>query len=149
MWGFVGPTHARFANFLVGPGTFLRDLPRLLEAAPSTSAGHSSAGGWAVLLMLTLVAVQAGTGLFLTDDIFYAGPYNSVVSSSTAGSLANVHHLNFNLLQAVVALHLFAIGWYRWRKRTPLTAAMLHGHKQLPAGQEQERIESSKLWLAL
>ncbi len=143
IWGLVGTRHARFADFLRGPGPTLANAKRLFTRTPSNYAGHTPIGGWSVMLMLTLVAVQAGTGLFLTDDIFYAGPYNGVVSSATAGTLAQIHHLNFNLLQAVVVLHVAAVAWYRWGKGTHLVAPMLHGRKLDvdPA----EAIDSSKL----
>ena len=70
-------------------------------------------------------------GLFhLSDDIFYAGPYNAVVSSATAGQLEQLHHLNFTWLQILVALHLSTMLWYRLRKGQNLVGVVLNMVKQ-------------------
>ena len=149
IWGFVGPRHARFSNFMSGPAGTITALRQLLSRRPGTDAGHSAIASWPVLAMLLLVAAQAATGLFISDDIFYAGPYNGVVSSATAGKLAGVHHLNFNLLQTMVLLHLGAVGWYRLGKKTDLLGPMLHGRKHLPTEQLEQAIDSSRTGVAL
>ncbi len=128
-WGLAGTRYSRFSSFRLGPKVLLQKIPELYSKKQSNSAGHSETGAWATVLLLTLVTIQAGTGLFISDDIFYAGPYNPVVSGSTAGMLAYVHHINFNILQAAVALHLAAIAWYAWRKKENLLSPMLHGNK--------------------
>jgi len=149
VWGFVGPRHARFSSFLSGPAATITSLRQLFSRQPRAGAGHSAIASWSVLAMLLLVATQASTGLFISDDIFYAGPYNGVVSSATAGQLAGIHHLNFNLLQAMVLMHLCAVGWYRLGKKIDLVGPMLHGHKQLPAELLEQAIDSSRTGVAL
>lgn len=149
IWGFIGPRHARFSSFLRGPATSITSLKQLFSRQPGADAGHSAIASWSVLALLLLVAAQASTGLFISDDIFYAGPYNGVVSNATAGKLAGVHHLNFNVLQAMVLLHLCAVGWYRLGKKTDLVGPMLHGHKQLPAELSDQAIDSSRTGAAL
>ena len=149
IWGFIGPRHARFSSFLRGPATSITSLKQLFSRQPGADAGHSAIASWSVLALLLLVAAQASTGLFISDDIFYAGPYNGVVSNATAGKLAGVHHLNFNVLQAMVLLHLCAVGWYRLGKKTDLVGPMLHGHKQLPIELIDQAIDSSRTGAAL
>ena len=78
-------------------------------------------------MLLLLVTIQAVTGLFIGDDIFWFGPYNPAVSGDTAGTLAQIHHLNFTALQVFVGLHLVAIAWYFLRKRENLILPMLTG----------------------
>ena len=146
VWGFVGPHHARFSSFMRWPWHALRELPELMSTQTSNRAGHSHLGGWSIAVMLALVGIQAGSGLFITDDIFYAGPYNPAVSSDTAGTLAQVHRINFQLLQAMVSLHILIIVWYRWRKHTNLLAPMLSGLKSIDAA---DAIPSSKLLAGL
>ncbi len=146
LWGFVGTRHALFKNFVRGPSSTFENLQSIFKRSPSAYAGHTPLGGWSVILMLILVAVQAGTGLFISDDIFWSGPYNGVVSSSTAGTLAQIHHLNFTALQIVVALHIAAIIWYRLGKNTRLVGPMVHGRKTL--ADNSEAIESSRWPLA-
>ncbi|MEQ9452611.1 MAG: cytochrome b/b6 domain-containing protein [Pseudomonadales bacterium] len=131
IWGICGTPYARFTTFIKSPLKALKELGQLASAKPTLSPGHSATGGWATVVLLLLIAIQATTGLFVSDDIFYAGPYNPVVSSDLAGRLAYIHHLNFSVLQGFVALHIFIIAWYQLRKGENLTAAMLTGNKRV------------------
>ena len=63
VWGFVGSDTARFTHFLSSPLAALQHLAQLHRREPDTEIGHNAAGGWMVLLMLVLLAVQVGTGL--------------------------------------------------------------------------------------
>lgn len=113
IWGCIGPRHARFANFLRGPATLLKYFRSLGgRGAAVNTAGHNPAGGLMAIAMVAMVALQAGTGLFATDDIAWSGPYTPAVSASLAGKLTSLHHANFNWLLGAVALHLLAIGFY-------------------------------------
>jgi cytochrome b len=144
IWGVIGPRHARFVNFIKGPTSIVAYLKGM-----GTSVGHNPLGAGMVALMLLLLAVQATTGLFSTDDIAYVGPYNPSVSHALAEWLTGIHHKNFNLILAAVVLHLSAIIFYTFVKKERLVPAMIHGHKpaeSVPAG---EAIASSQLWKAL
>lgn len=148
IWGFSGTTHARFINFIRGPRAVVANIPKLFSRQPSTSVGHNPIGGWSTIAFIILVGTQATTGLFLTDDIFYAGPYNGVISGDLAGFLAKVHHLNFNVLQGLVVIHLLAIVWYRFGKGSRLASAMFSGRKQLTQTFQDQAITSSGLMRA-
>ena len=145
LWGIWGTYHARYRTFLRNPITVWRSLPTFFSRVSSASTGHSPLGGYASVVLLVLVMVQAITGLFISDDIFYAGPLNGLVSSDLAGQLAQIHHLNFNLLQAAVVLHLLVMMWYRFGKQQNLISAMWHGRRD----NAKPPIHSSKLVLAL
>ena len=135
-WGFLGSPYARFRQFLVGPVEFVRALSALPQRKASHEPGHSATGGWAAMVLLCLCLIQAGSGLFITDDIFYYGPYNSVVSSDTAGTLAYIHHTNFTILQVFIALHILTILWYQWGKKENLLLPMISGNKALTSPPE-------------
>ncbi len=144
MWGLVGPRHARFVNFIKGPtsiGAYLRGGIR--------TVGHNPMGAGMVVLMLVLLAVQATTGLFSTDDIAYVGPYNPSVSHDLGEKLTGWHHKNFNLILAAAVLHLCAILFYTFVKKERLVSAMIHGHKPAQDVPVHEAIPSSQLWKAL
>jgi cytochrome b len=149
IWGFIGPTHARFSSFVKGPTHVVNSARSLLNRTPSAYVGHNPIGGWSTVLFLAVVAMQATSGLFISDDIFYAGPYNGIVSSDTAGELAGIHHLNFNVLQALVLIHLSAIIWYQWGKRTQLIKPMITGRKALAVEQAQQAISHNYLLRAV
>ena len=147
VWGFIGPRHARFANFLKGPGTVWRYARGLRHKASEAvvSVGHNPLGGLMVILMLLLVALQVTTGLFATDDIAWAGPYNPSVSDTLAHRLTSVHHMNFNLILTAIVLHVLAIAYYAKVKRQNLVPAMLTGWKPAEAVPASEAIASSEL----
>jgi len=149
LWGFTGTRHARFASFVRGPAVALRHLRALLSgpAAPR-HAGHNPAGGLMVLLLLALVGVQAASGLFVDDDIMYAGPYAGAISGDLADAIESLHHRNFTLLQIAVALHVAAIVWHRFRGE-PLVAAMWHGRKPAEGLAADDGIEHAFPWRAV
>ena len=147
LWGVTGTRYARFSDFVKGPGTVAATVPKLFSRNPGTDVGHNPIGGWSVLVFLLLVGIQAGTGLFISDDVLHSGPYHHVISSSLAGQLAQIHHLNSTAIQVFVVIHIVAIAWYRWGKDTALVGPMISGRKALddPA----QSIGSSQLLKAL
>jgi cytochrome b len=149
MWGIVGPRHARFLNFIKGPVTIWCYTRGLLKDESPESVGHNPLGSLMVILMLALLAAQVGTGLFVTDDIMYSGPYNPAVSSATADSLTGWHHRNFNLILAAVGLHVLAVLFYLRAKKQDLITPMVSGKKAAAVVPEEEAIASSQLLKAL
>jgi cytochrome b len=149
IWGFVGPRHARFSNFLTGPSTLLTYVKSLMGGAPVQTAGHNPAGGLMVIVMMVLVGLQAGTGLFASDDIAWSGPYSGTVSGGTVNDLTSIHHTNFNLILAAIALHLLAIVFYWLVKKQNLVVPMFTGRKPAVLVAEHEEISHSELVKAL
>jgi cytochrome b len=150
VWGFLGPRHARFRSFLAGPRAVWR-YARSLSGSGEVihTVGHNPLGGLMVVLMLALVVFQVSTGLFATDDIAWAGPYNPTVSDSTAKLLTSLHHKNFNLIWIAIALHVTAIAFYAFVRKQNLVPAMLNGWKPAEAVPASQAITSSQLWKAL
>ncbi|HVZ08581.1 cytochrome b/b6 domain-containing protein [Rhodopila sp.] len=148
IWGFVGSDTARFSGFVRSPLAALRHLSRLARREPDTEVGHNAAGGWMVLLMLALIGVQAGTGLFANDDIMTEGPLMHLVGKDRSDWLTHIHGLNFTLIQAVVVLHVLAILVYLVLKRQNLLRPMITGTKAMPAGMAPPRLRSPLLALA-
>jgi cytochrome b len=150
IWGFVGPRHARFSSFVASPRRAWSYLRRLFGAGTVLhSVGHNPLGGFMVIVMLLLVAFQATTGLFSTDDIVWTGPYNSSVSGATAQFLTKVHHANFNFILAAVTLHIAAILFYAFVKKQNLVPAMITGWKPAEAVPADQAIASSQLLKAI
>lgn len=149
LWGIFGPRHARFASFIRDPSSIWLYVKGMFRRDSEQSIGHNPVGGLMVLLMLALLGVQAASGLFTTDDVVWAGPYNPAVSSSTASLLSTVHNINFNLILIAVGLHIAAIVFYALYKGQNLVIPMLHGHKPARLVPEHEMISSSQLFKAL
>ncbi len=126
VWGFVGSTHARFANFI--------PTPRTLKAywqGRWQGLGHNPLGALSVVAMLALLATQAATGLFSNDEISYTGPLAAWVSDELSLRLSGLHHRIANALFVLIALHLLAIVFHVAFKRDKLIRPMLTGYKEV------------------
>ena len=125
VWGVMGATYARFGQFVTTPARALRFLREFRSA--THAPGHNPAGAWAVLLLLGVLAMQAGTGLFATDDIFHEGPLRYLVDDDLASSLTGLHERNALLVAGVVSLHLLAVFAHVLVRRERLVRGMLGG----------------------
>ena len=134
VWGFVGSETARFADFMRGPSAALDYFKALRRGETPHYFGHNPMGAWSIVALLTLLLIQAGTGLFANDDILIEGPLYAWVSKGTSDWLTTIHKLNFNLLLLVIAIHLSAVLFYLLVKHENLIHPMLSGLKQSPAG---------------
>lgn len=137
LWGVVGGSTARFANFLRGPGAAVGYLASLLRGRPPHFLGHNPLGGWMVMALLAVVAAQALTGLFTTDDIAVYGPMTAVASDETIARASAWHQKIYPFLLALIALHVAANVLYSLFGRDRLIAAMITGRK--PAGAYVDR----------
>lgn len=132
IWGFVGSDTARFSRFLKSPLAAFQHLLHLHRREPDTEVGHNAAGGWMVLVMLGILFVQVGTGLCANDDVLTEGPLARIVGKERSDWLTHIHHLNFTLIEIVIALHILAIATYRVLKGHNLLMPMITGKKRLP-----------------
>jgi len=121
VWGFVGGEHARFADFVAGWTTVRRYIGHLLRLAPPRHIGHNPLGGWAILVLLALTLLTAGTGVLAGG---FAGP-------ATADAASDIHEAFASLLQVMVFIHIAGvlIDWALTRDN--LVAAMWHGRKRI------------------
>jgi cytochrome b len=141
LWGFVGSSTARFASFVPGP----RALGRYLRGQ-WTGIGHSPLGALSVLAIFAAVAVQVGLGLVAQDgDGIYAGPLSRLISSDSSDRARDLHETWFNVILALIVLHVAAIAYYRLRGRK-LTKPMITGRAILPSGVAPMR--RGKWWVA-
>jgi cytochrome b len=134
-WGLAGTRYARFSDFLRGPVETARYVRAMLAGRPRTYPGHNPLGALSSLAILVVLLVQAGTGLFASDDIFVEGPLAGLVGGDTVDLMTTVHHTAFDVLLGLIALHLVAIAFYEAVKGQRLVTAMVLGRKRLP---EQE-----------
>jgi|TARA_R110001583_G_scaffold39741_3_gene127309 cytochrome b len=136
VWGFVGSSNARFKSFVKSPFaalSYLRKLPKGSEEELAY-AGHNPAGGLMTVVLLVLVAVQAFTGLFASENtfLFFDGPLVKYVPSGFAEAMNFVHHANINLIYIAVGLHVVAAIGYLFLKNENLIGAMITGTRKVP-----------------
>ena len=149
-WGLVGSETARIASLLRPPSAVVAHLRHLFRSgAIDRPVGHNAAGGYAVLAMFLVLAVQAVSGLFLYDDAIYWGPLNDWVGEETAQWLNWLHDATFDVLLVLVAVHIAAILLYFIIKNLDLVRPMLSGRAVLPPGATAPRLASLPLALVL
>ena len=139
-WGIVGSYPARFATFVRGPRAALEHL-RELRLPPDRVPpvlGHNPLGGWMVVALLLVLLVQAGSGLFTSDDIMVDGPLVDLASSAAVKAMSTTHRLLFKLIFVLVATHVAVVAAYLVIRRENLIRPMITGHKTVPAGMEVE-----------
>jgi cytochrome b len=147
LWGFIGPKHARFSQFIPSPKQLINYLRN--KDVNEQSAGHNPLGALMVVLMILLVSTQAISGLFINDDVFSAGPYNSVVPADIEKIMSFLHHNTFDLTLIAIGLHIGAILYYALIKKLNLVTPMITGKKEGHLVDKSAEIPHSKLWRAL
>lgn len=125
VWGFVGGTHARFADFVRGPAMVMN----YLRGRTGPFAGHNPLGGWSVVAMLASLLVQAVTGLFSNDDVMMEGPLARRVSGRFSEIATSIHDVNGWVLVGLVLLHVLAVLFYLAVRRQNLVLPMISGRK--------------------
>jgi len=148
-WGFVGGEYARFASFLAGPRACIAYCAGLLRGGAQHHLGHNPLGGWSIVAMLLLVAVQGGTGLFATDDIYTDGPLKYLVSDAASKRLTTIHAYSINVLLFVVALHVLAALYYLVVRKDNLILPMITGDKTMKSADAHlPGTQAAPAWLA-
>jgi cytochrome b len=133
LWGLWGSTTARFSYFVKGPAGILR----YIRGQSGAGFGHNPLGSLSVLLFLVLLFAQPVIGLMSSEDTYgHEGPLKHLVSTETSYWLASIHEILFNILLAVIGLHVLALAYYRIAKKDNLVSPMVTGttQKEAPAG---------------
>lgn len=144
VWGVAGSDTARFAKFVKSPAAAIADLRHFRRREPDTMIGHNAAGGWMVVLLLALLSVQVGTGLFANDEDIgiYQGSLAHFVSKAASDRATAIHSFTINLILAAVAVHVVAVILYAVVKGQDLVRPMINGKKRLPGAMRAPRMRS-------
>ncbi|HEY2891170.1 MAG TPA: cytochrome b/b6 domain-containing protein [Dongiaceae bacterium] len=118
IWGFLGPQHARFTDFVKSPGEIFAYLRDLAHLRPRRYLGHNPAGGAMIVLLFVLILVTAFSGwLSLTDRFFGVGWVEAV------------HAGGANLLIGLIVLHVGGVIFSSFMHGENLIRAMFTGRK--------------------
>lgn len=130
IWGVIGSSTARFSHFVRSPAYVLGYARDFAAGTKRPYLGHNPLGTLMVLVLLAMVAVQGVSGLFsLEADNFVAGPLARLLEDDTAAWVLKWHYRGFNLILALVALHVLANAAYGVIAKDPLIPAMIKGTK--------------------
>lgn len=119
VWGLVGPRHARFSDFIRGPGAVLAHLRDLAAGRERRYLGHNPAGGAMIAALLLTVSGTALTGWLQTTDAFWG-----------SSAMEQVHEVLATLILLLAGLHLAGVLVESLRHRENLVASMLTGTKR-------------------
>lgn len=144
-WGLVGPRYARFTDFVAGPRGVVAYLRGWLDGTAHEPAGHTPAGGWMILALLFLLALQVASGMLNSHDGLDAGPWYWAASADLRDLAEDAHETVFDILLVAAAAHIVAVLLYLVRPGINLVAAMFSGRKHTAA----PAIPGSRLPLAL
>ena len=111
--------------------------------------GHNPLGGLMVVALLLVLAVQAGSGLFTSDDVVVDGPLVPLVSGTAVAVLSTLHRLLSNGILILIGLHVLAVLVHLVVKRDNLIRPMITGRKVLAQAVAAPRRVSPALALAI
>jgi len=146
LWGFFGSEHARFRNFVRGPGAVWRNLRALVNKNSVETTGHSALGGWAVIVLLAATFAQGISGLFKTDDIEWFGPLSEIASGDLVEQMSWFHSNFEGVLLIIIGIHIVAALLYLVIKKQNLIGPMISGVKH---SIQAEDAKQKPIWLAL
>jgi cytochrome b len=130
VWGFVGGHWSRFSSFIVSPRTLWAYVQG--RRLPEQAVGHNPLGALSVLALLFVTLAQVCAGLMSDDEIATAGPLVSKVPGAWVSMATYLHtEVTKVILIVLVALHVAAILWYRFKKGQNLVQPMVTGDKRL------------------
>ncbi len=119
VWGFVGPRHARFSNFVRPPRealTYIRDVAMLRARR---YIGHNPAGGAMIGALLVALAGTCVTGYMITTDAYWGSKL-----------IEQVHEFLANLTVGLVVAHVLGVLFASFEHRENLVASMITGRKR-------------------
>lgn len=130
IWGLVGGQWSRFNTFAYSPATVIRYLQG--QGQPEHAVGHNPLGAMSVFALLGFLLLQVASGLISDDTIAATGPFAKWVSDSVVRS-ATFYHKDVGalILYSLIALHLGAILFYRFKKGNNLVRPMILGDKEV------------------
>ena len=151
VWGLIGTRHARFTNFVRGPGAVLGYLRGLFTGHGKDYAGHNPAGGAMVVALLFSLLVTTGSGMALYAVEDNAGPLAGIVTEETFAPMASafgeegehgrdeesgaeellegVHKAFVYITLALIGLHLAGVVASSLAHKQNLARAMVTGRK--------------------
>ncbi len=135
LWGFVGPRHARFSDFVVPPAQVRAYLADMLKGRERRYLGHNPAGGLMIVALLLGLAAISLTGLALYGVEEQAGPLAGLMAGSggfVEDVLEELHEFFANLTLLLVAIHVAGVLWESLRHGENLVRAMITGRKRAP-----------------
>lgn len=121
LWGFIGSRHARFSQFVRGPGAVLAYLRDILRGRPRHYLGHNPAGGAMVVALIIMVAATSLSGWAMITDALWGEEWIEALHEALAWATLGL-----------VLAHVAGVILASLQHRENLVRAMITGRKPLP-----------------
>lgn len=129
IWGFTGPSSARFISFWPTP----RGVLAHLKGEDGRHLGHNPLGALMVFTFLGTIAALAVSGALSLGGVYKIGPF--AADGFALGDLAGeAHELLAIAMVALIAAHLGGVIFESLRHRENLARSMVTGSKLSRAG---------------
>jgi len=130
IWGFIGPTHARFTDFIYRPATLLNYLKASREHQAKRYLGHNPAGGAMVVLMILILLTITLSGIALDAAENRAGPLSDTQLFLYTDTINMIHTLSTHIAMTMVVLHILGVIFSGKSHNENLVLAMITGNKR-------------------
>jgi cytochrome b len=133
IWGFVGPRHARFSDFVFSPRLVFSYLRDLLRGKAARYVGHNPAGGAMVIALLLLLTATTVSGIALYAVDEQAGPlahWLGGLGHAWEDALKEVHEFLANFTVLLVVVHVSGVVAGSMLHHENLVRAMVTGCKK-------------------
>lgn len=131
LWGYVGPCHARFRDFVRPPAEVIAYLRQAARLSAPRHLGHNPAGGAMILALLVSLALTVLSGILLYGTTDFAGPLAGLFRGEVAADLLEgVHEIAANVTVILVVLHLAGVLFASFEHGENLAKAMVTGRKR-------------------
>ena len=133
VWGLIGTRHARFSDFVRGPGAVLAYLRDVVSLRAPRYLGHNPAGGAMILLLLISVAATGISGLALYGAEEFAGPLADVMRGLPAfwgDVLEEAHEVFAYFTLGLILIHVAGVLVSSLLHHENLIGAMISGYKR-------------------
>ncbi|RXH35720.1 cytochrome B561 [Bradyrhizobium nanningense] len=119
VWGFVGPRHVRFSDFVRAPRAVLAYMRDVALLRAPRYLGHNPAGGAMIVALIVMLIGTCITGYMMTTGSFWGAKW-----------VEEVHEAFANLTIGLVVVHVLGVLVASFEHRENLVKAMITGRKR-------------------
>ena len=118
VWGFIGPRHARFDDFVHSPRAMFAYVRDALLLRARRYVGHNPAGGLMIVALLVMLTATCISGHMMTTDSYWGSK-----------AMEEIHGALANATVVLIMLHILGVLVCSFEHRENLVKSMVSGHK--------------------
>ncbi|MFO0599476.1 MAG: DUF1924 domain-containing protein [Myxococcaceae bacterium] len=139
-WGFVGPKHARFTDFVRGPRAVLDELKVMLRGRASHWLGHNPVGAVMVVALLVVMLVVTVTGVIVSQGPEWSGALG--LSKDLGHAVKELHEAAAYSLPVLLVFHVGGVIASSLLEKQNLVAGIVTGFKNATPSEDVEAAPS-------